>query len=440
MAITRKYSRAQSAQTKLNDCHLLMIEDQPSIAAMAASKLKERWHCQVTVAHSFQATKAILEAQSSTFFLALSDLNLPDASNGEIIDLLLQHQQSIIAVTGHFDKNLHAELTKKGVIDYVLKKNINAYDYVTQLVGRLYLNQSIEVLVVDDSKTVQKMTGAFLERQRLKVKFADNGQEALEMLKQPNHIKLVLVDSQMPVMDGLTFTAMARQIKDQNSLCIIGISSSDQIDLSAEFLKNGANDFISKPFTYDEITCRVNQNLTMLNYMEEMNNIANMDFLTKLPNRRKFFTDGNQLVKNAIGQKIHTVVGIVDIDFFKHINDTYGHDCGDEALIYVAEILKSTFKDSMIARLGGEEFGFIIQEKNFTASEQLVEAFRNALMNNHFEFDEKEIKLTASIGASYKLQENLDETLKIADEHLYLAKKTGRNKTVWNHGQPTLST
>jgi diguanylate cyclase (GGDEF)-like protein len=439
MVITRKNSRLNHSEKPLDNCHILLIEDQQSIAAMAVSKLKSKWNCDVTVVRSYAAAEAILESNQTRFFVALSDLNLPDAGNGEIIDLLIKHQQSVIAVTGHFDKNLHADLTNKGIIDYVLKKNINAYDYLTQLVGRLYLNQSIEVLVVDDSKTIQKMTGAYLEKQFLKVSFADNGEEALEILQQANEIKLVLVDSQMPVMDGLTFTAKARQIKDQNNLCIIGISSSEQKDLSAEFLKNGANDFISKPFSYDEITCRVNQNLTMLEYMEEMHNIANMDFLTKLPNRRNFFSLGNKIIYEAIQQKTHTTVGVVDIDFFKQINDTYGHDCGDEALKFVADIFKSTFKDSMIARLGGEEFGFIAQEKNFTESEKLVETFRTSLMNNSFKFHDNEIKLTASIGASYVLQNNLDETLKIADTHLYLAKKTGRNKTVWNHGKPAIN-
>lgn len=435
MATTRKNARTDYVKS-LEDCHILLIEDQQSIAAMTASMLQEKWNCAVTIANSYQAAQAILTANQTGFFLALSDLNLPDANNGEIIDLLLQHQQPVVAVTGHFNKNLHADLTNKGVIDYVLKKNINAYDYLTNLVGRLYLNQFIHVLMVDDSKSIQQVTGNFLTKQFLKVSFADNGQQALDILSQNNQIQLVLVDAEMPIMDGLTFTAMARQTKDQNKLCIIGISGSDQKDLSAEFLKNGANDFISKPFSYDEITCRVNQNLNIQGYMAEMQKIANVDFLTQLPNRRQFFSRGEKLFQAAKREKKHIAVGIIDIDFFKQVNDTYGHDCGDEALKHVSAILKNIFKNAIVARMGGEEFGFIAQEKNFTESNALVEVFRTTLMSSSFYFNSVEIKMTASIGASYILKENLDETLSIADHHLYLAKNSGRNKTVWNHGQP----
>ena len=435
MTTTRKNTRTDYAKS-LDDCHILLIEDQQSIAAMTASMLQEKWNCAVTIASSYQAAQAILTANQTGFFFSFFDLNLPDANNGEIIDLLLQHQQAVVAITGHFNKNLHADLIDKGVIDYVLKKNINAYDYLTNLVGRLYLNQFIHVLVVDDSKSIQQVTGNFLTKQFLKVSFADNGQQALDILSQNNQIQLVLVDAEMPIMDGLTFTAMARQTKDQNKLCIIGISGSDQKDLSAEFLKNGANDFISKPFSYDEITCRVNQNLNMQGYMAEMQKIANMDFLTQLPNRRHFFSHGEKLVQAAKQEKTHIAVGIIDIDFFKEVNDTYGHDCGDEALKHVSAILKNTFKNAIVARLGGEEFGFITQEKNFTESDALIELFRTTLMSSSFYFDSVEIKITASIGASYVLKENLDETLNIADHHLYLAKNSGRNKTVWNHGQP----
>lgn len=431
---SREFARPTTKKDIAN-CHILIVEDQKSIAQMTANLLKERWGCNVTIANSYAQTKEILKHQADHFFIVISDLNLPDAADGEIIDLLIAHKQKVVAITGYFDQALHAELSQKGVVDYVLKKNINAYEYLSKLIGRLYFNQSIKVLVIDDSESIQKVTGAYLKKQFLNVIYASDGQKGLAILHENPDIKLILVDAKMPNMDGLTFTAMARKQKDQNNLSIIGISSSDEVDLSAQFLKHGANDFISKPFSYDELTCRVNQNLSMLGYIEEIANIANVDYLTQMPNRRHFFNVGELAIKHAIAEKNHTIVAIMDIDFFKSINDNYGHDCGDFVLKEMANILKDHLADHIYARIGGEEFGFIISAANFIITKGLIESLLQRVAAHHFIFKEMRFNITVSIGASYEIRGNLDRTLKDADQNLYLAKMSGRNKVVWNHGQ-----
>lgn len=431
---SRNFVRPTIEQNIANS-HILIVEDQKSIAQMTAGLLKERWKCNVTIANSYTQTKEILNTQAEEFFIVISDLNLPDAADGEIIDLLISHNQKVVAITGHFDQALHADLSKKGVIDYVLKRNINAYEYLSKLIGRLYANQSIKVIVIDDSETIRNVTGAFLEKQFLNVIYANDGQEGLAILQENPDVKLILVDAKMPNMDGLTFTAMARKLKDQNNLSIIGISSSDEVDLSAQFLKHGANDFISKPFSYDELTCRVNQNLSMLGYIEEIATIANVDFLTQIPNRRHFFNVGELAIKQAIKEKNHTIVAIMDIDSFKSINDNYGHDCGDFVLKEMANLIKEYLAGHLYARIGGEEFGFVISAANFIVTKALIENLLQAIAQHNFTFKDMRFNITVSIGASYEIRGNLDRTLKDADQNLYLAKMSGRNKVVWNHGQ-----
>lgn len=413
------------------DCHILLVEDQHSLATMTAGMLTDRWGFTVTIASTYQQTKKILERDGKKFFLTVSDLNLPDAPNGEVIDLLAKHNQPTIAITGFFDQDLHDELRIKGVIDYVLKKSINAYEYLVQLIGRLYYNQFIKVIVIDDSESLKKMTRTFLKKQFLKVVGASNGQEGLALLEKHPDVKLVLVDAQMPVMDGLTFTAKARQIKNQNELCIIGISSTSVIDLSAKFLKHGANDFVSKPFTFDELTCRVNQNLNMLSYIEKIHRIAHVDYLTQLPNRRDFFNEGDVLLQEAIATNSNTVVGIIDIDFFKHINDTYGHDCGDVVLKSIARTIQETLENHSYARIGGEEFGFIITLSSIGKVKALINTLIDRVRAQTISYQEHTLNITISIGVTKVLQSNLDETIKIADNNLYEAKTSGRNKVAW---------
>lgn len=429
MSITRKNKR-KSSITSNPLWHVLVVEDQVSLAKMTANMLKARWQCHVTIANTYQQTKKLLQTKSSAFFLTVTDLNLPDAPNGEIIDLLAEFKQPTIAITGHFDQTAHKELRKKGVIDYVLKKNINAYEYLANFVGRMYFNQHINVLVIDDSEAMRKMAGHYLEQQFLNVIYAENGEEGLAALNMHPDIKLVLVDAEMPKMDGLTFTAKARQLKANNDLTIIGISSAGTADLSTQFLKHGANDFISKPFSYEELTCRVNQNLNLLDYITKINKIAHIDYLTELPNRRHFFEKGQSIFTQAFESGAACIVGILDIDHFKHINDEYGHDCGDAVLQAISQLLKSQLTDQHIARIGGEEFGFILQADNLESCATIITSLHQRIAQQRIDYEGQELRVTASIGYTSQLHATLDDTLIEADSYLYKAKTNGRNQVI----------
>lgn len=403
MSITRRNKR-KNRKDASPTWHVLLVEDQASLAKMTASMLETRWNCHVTIAHTYQQTKKLLQAKANAFFLTVTDLNLPDAPNSEIIDLLAEFKQPTIAITGHFDQTAHKDLRKKGVIDYVLKKNINAYEYLANFVGRMYYNQQIKVLVVDDSEAMRKMAGNYLQQQFLNVIYAENGEEGLSQLNEYPDIKLALVDAEMPKMDGLTFTAKARQIKANNDLTIIGISSADTADLSTQFLKHGANDFISKPFSYEELTCRVNQNLNLLDYITKINKVALIDYLTELPNRRYFFEKGQAIFTQAFESGAACIVGILDIDHFKRINDEYGHDCGDVVLQAVSSLLKENLKEQHIARIGGEEFGFILQSENLQSCANMLSVLHKQIAQQTIDYEGDLLTVTASIGYTSRLQ------------------------------------
>jgi len=405
---------------------------------MTAGMHKTRWNCHVTIASTYQQTKKLLHTKADAFFLTVTDLNLPDAPNGEIIDLLREYQQPTVAITGHFDQTAHKLLRKKGVIDYVLKKNINAYEYLSSFVGRLYHNQTIKVLVIDDSESMRLMVGHHLKRQFLNVVYASNGEEGLEKLNTHSDIKLVLVDAEMPVMDGLTFTAMARQIKAHNALTIIGISSAGTPDLSTQFLKHGANDFISKPFSYEELTCRLHHNLDLLDHITKISELANVDFLTQLPNRRFFLEKGQSIFNKCQKESTPCLVGVLDIDHFKTINDQYGHDCGDHVLKLVSAMMQQIMEGDHIARIGGEEFGFIVQASDIAHCIARVNILHETIPLQRIHYKGASISVTASIGITTSLKSNLDETLIVADKHLYSAKDSGRNKIIGESDQVTV--
>jgi len=319
---------------------------------------------------------------------------------------------------------------EKGAIDFIDKSNKNAYPYACELVGRLYKNHQIKILVVDDALSSVKIVEHMLQKQNFQVLTASNGKQALEVLEKNQDIRIILTDFAMPEMDGLQLTIKVRELYSKDNLAIIGLSGMNNELLSSNFIKNGANDFLIKPFFYDELLCRVNQNIDMLERIEYINRLANQDFMTKVFNRRYFFTQGDDLYLLAKEEQTQLTMCMMDIDHFKMVNDTYGHDCGDVVLIHFANLLKEFFKGSLVARLGGEEFAVLFNGLDYQEILSSLDGFRQELETTEISCEKNTLKITVSIGATDQYSDSIDGMLKLADDNLYQAKDTGRNKVV----------
>lgn len=429
MSVIRKASRKSlKADCAANHQSVLIIEDQRSLALLMKGMIEENYAARVDLAASLSEAKSLLE-ENSNYFVAVTDLNLPDADYEEILDTLAERNIPAIAITGEFGDDMREKVLKKGVVDYVLKESINAYGYVSELVCRLAKNLVTKLLVVDDAAAIRSMLSAYLEMYGFEVFQATNGKEALELLNREQTIKVVVTDYNMPEMDGFSLTVEARKKFGKNKLAIIGISSSDDHMISARFLKNGANDFIVKPFNFEEVICRVNQNLDLLDMIEEAQDAANLDFLTKIFNRRYFFVEGEKLLAKNIKSDTLSAVAMLDLDHFKSINDTHGHDVGDIVLIAVAKLLNEYFNDHLPARLGGEEFAVLLSGVEVDDVVMKLEKFREAVETLEFE-EVPGLTVSTSIGLCTEKRGDLDYLLNEADKKLYQAKQAGRNQLV----------
>lgn len=264
----------------------------------------------------------------------------------------------------------------------------------------------------------------------LNVIMASNGKEALEIIKNSEKtFSLVLTDYHMPIMDGMELTFRLREIYDKDELGIIALSSNTTLEIATEFLKIGANDFINKPYLETEVVTRINSNLDLIDLFKKTKDMANKDFLTGLYNRRYFFESGDSILKKSIRAKKNLALAMFDIDKFKNINDTYGHEVGDMAICEVGKIIDKYLRQSdLVARFGGEEFCILIDNISYKDSKSLFEKIRLAFENNVITINNIELKFTVSIGVFYGLNENLEEMIKIADEGLYYCKNNGRNQ------------
>ncbi len=409
---------------------ILIVEDNKALAKLISLKMQSELSFEIDTAYSLQEAKLFIKKY--TYFLALLDLNLPDAPNGEIVDYALENGVRSIVLSGIVDKNIKKQLLQKDIIDYIKKDGIGSIDYIIATIQRLQDNQKHKVLIVDDSLVFRNKMQRMLKNMLFQVITVAHGEEALAILQTYPDIKIVLTDYFMPVMDGLELTKEIRKIYSKNELSIITISSNQDDEVTALFLKNGANDYIYKPFSKEEFTCRLNNTIEALENIEKITNHANRDFLTGVYNRRYFYAHANEYFQDAKAREENFATIMIDIDNFKSINDTYGHETGDNVIVTLTGILTANVdaKD-IVARFGGEEFCIILKDMTPNAIQGKCEYLRNKVANTAVKAGKEEIRFTISIGVATSPEDTLEESINTADMYLYNAKNSGKNRVVW---------
>ena len=410
---------------------ILIVEDNKTLAKLIEKKISSELNLEVDLAYTFQEAKLFLKRYS--YFLTLLDLNLPDAPNGEIVDYTLKTNNHVIILSGNIDKEFRKKMLQKNIIDYVNKSGVNDIHYIIQTIKRLQKNKNHTILVVDDSIVFRKQMQTMLENMFFNVITVAHGEEALGMLQSNPNVSLALIDYHMPVMNGLDLTLEIRKEFAKNDMSIITISSNSDDEITALFLKNGANDYITKPFSKEEFSCRINNSIEALENIHIITNHANRDYLTGLYNRRYFYQDMQEYLAFATQNSEPFAIAMLDIDNFKTINDTYGHDEGDRVITALADILRSSTKPTdLVARFGGEEFCVVLKNSSSQEALEILENIRATVAKHRFMSKKKEeISFSISIGVSFEHEEGLDESLNQADMHLYSAKQNGKNQIIF---------
>lgn len=403
---------------------VLVVEDSKVVQQVLRHLTAQYLDVAVDFAWSLNECQDYIEKHK--YSLALVDLTLPDAPNGEVAKFTLSHAIPTVVLTSKIDEYKRQQMLELGVIDYVIKDNRDSYHYAIKLVAQLLRNQGCKALVADDSVLSRSLMKQMLEKQLFDVTDAQDGQQALEIIKSNPNIKLLMTDYAMPLMDGFELVKAVRNFRGRDDLAIIGLSGAGKHGLSARFIKYGANDFLTKPFMNEEFHCRVMQTMEQLSLIADIKESAYRDYLTGMYNRRYFYQYAEQLLK----KQQQNTLALLDIDFFKNINDTLGHEAGDQALKQVAAIIKTTFSKFTVARVGGEEFAIILDDIDTARGREYLEGFRKKLAKHEFLIDEKPFSITISIGVADFQNTDLTQAMRIADAALYEAKNNGRNCVV----------
>lgn len=406
---------------------VLIIEDNQENMAFMRNLIAKTGLRPICTSSLVEAKHVFSVSAPEEFLCAVVDFNLPDAPQGQAIDFSIESFIPTIVITDTLDESTRKSILKKNIVDYIPKENIQVYSYLTRLLARLDKNKKIGVLVVDDSRLHRHAMTSLLMRHNFITFQASDAEHGLEILKEQSNIKLAIIDENMPGMSGLQMISELRKNFNEEDLGIIGISSDTNSGLSAMFIKSGANDYLHKPYYHEEFFCRVMQNVERLENIATIRRVANSDYLTGLPNRRHFFARVEAFQKTL--PKLQSLA-IIDIDHFKNINDTYGHDCGDYSLKELAKLVVEYFSDYTAARFGGEEFCVYFSNTPHDEALQIMQDFRLALQAKELTFEKQTIKCTVSIGLTKLSKGGINGMIKRADELLYEAKNNGRNQVV----------
>jgi diguanylate cyclase (GGDEF)-like protein len=292
------------------------------------------------------------------------------------------------------------------------------------------------ILVVDDTVTNLDILADLLHN--YDVIDALSGKDALQIVNE-EEIDLILLDIMMPEMDGYEVCKKLKENPKTKKIPIIFITAiTDESNLEYAY-DLGASDYITKPFKPKELLAKVKRELhiqELIHSLEvskkELELLAATDPLTKLYNRRYFTESSNQIFNLCKRSKEEISVIIMDIDNFKSINDTYGHNIGDDVIIDIAnKLVQNQRKSDVACRFGGEEFVLLLPNTKKESAFIIAEKIRKNVESSIIHLQNDTLQYTISIGVAdvhFKDELNIEKALKRADEALYIAKNNGKNQ------------
>jgi diguanylate cyclase (GGDEF)-like protein len=301
-----------------------------------------------------------------------------------------------------------------------------------QLFREKDISTGLRVLVVDDDPAMLRLLSHWLQKAGYTVETASDGEQALRMV-QERCPDFLLTDWEMPRMNGLELCRQVRQLQLPHYVYVLFLTVKSTKDEVVAGLEIGADEFLSKPVQRAELLARMYAGLRVLELERSLNRMAQIDPLTNLMNRRTFFQNIERMWQNAQREGTPLACVMIDIDFFKRINDLHGHGAGDALLKSVSKILGDACTgEEIVCRYGGEEFCAILPNTWEHDAMVWADRVRCCLASTHVMFNQAQLRATGSFGVAqtYGDTRSCDRLLDHADQALLCAKQSGRNRVV----------
>lgn len=300
----------------------------------------------------------------------------------------------------------------------------------------------MKLLIADDDKTSCDMLVKMTRKWGYEPITVTDGEAAWQVLQQQQPPRILLIDWEMPKLNGLQLCQRIRSYTNSDPAYIIMLTArTETVDVVAA-LDMGANEYITKPFNLTELQARIQVGKRMLDLQQELNDAkellaykANYDVLTGLLNRRAIMEALNKEISRSFRQQQSLCIALTDVDFFKQVNDSYGHLAGDHVLFEMAQRISEQLRPyDSVGRYGGEEF-LILFNSQIEGAKIVFERVRQVIANSAFKYQQHTLNITISCGFTvFNPPRDKRESMKLfdtADRALYQAKEHGRNKVIY---------
>ncbi|MBF0378078.1 MAG: diguanylate cyclase [Desulfamplus sp.] len=290
------------------------------------------------------------------------------------------------------------------------------------------------ILIVDDEPYNLKILNELL-RSDYSTRVATNGERALEIAMSDNPPDLILLDVMMPGIDGYEVCRRLKSVANTQDIPVIFITAKTDEQDEVRGFEAGAVDYVTKPFRPIVVQARVRTHIDLRIKTQLLKNQSLRDGLTGIANRRRFNDYLETMWSCGIRDPSPLSLIILDIDHFKLYNDKYGHQEGDSCLIRVADCLEASVrrKIDIVARYGGEEFGCILPKTDLEGACQVAQKFQNEILSLEIPHIDSSTNGYVSVSQGVATlvptrKSSSDELLRMADQALYKAKESGRNR------------
>jgi two-component system cell cycle response regulator len=449
---------------------ILVVDDVPANVKLLEARLSAEYF---DVATAYSGAEALTMAERAECDIVLLDVMMPDMDGFEVCRRLktnpATHHIPVVMVTALDQPSDRVQGLEAGADDFLTKpvsdvalvSRVRSLARLKMVTDELRMRavtskeigiQSAEreavaetgrngrVLIVDDRKSSYERLVATLSAEHT-VDVEAEPSEALFHAAEGNY-DLLIVSLGLQNFDGLRLCSQVRSLERTRNLPILAVSEPDNNPRLLRGLEIGVNDYLIRPIDKNELLARTRTQIKKKRYTERLRDNMQMsiemaitDALTGLHNRRYMETHLGTLVEQAATRGKPISVLVLDIDYFKSVNDTYGHDAGDDVLREFAIRLRKSIRNIDLAcRYGGEEFVIVMPETDMGVATMVAERLRRRIAAEPFAIqqDMRLLDVTISIGIAARAEagDTAATILKRADQALYRAKRDGRNRVV----------
>lgn len=404
---------------------ILLIDDNKMLSKLLAKKIQNTLNYEVDIAHTMAEAIAML---NNDYFLSFVDLCLPDAMNGEIVDVVADKIPAIV-LTASNDTNKREEFMHKNILDYIFKESDTCVDQILDAISTLSYYAKTKVILAMAKLPERNEIKKFLSQRLFKVLAAAHGEEALLYLEDNDDTKLIIADAKMPVVSGEELLAEIRTKYNDDDLGVILLGEKDDV-AEARVLKNGANDYLIKPLLKELFNCRLDR---VLNYMQDKKFIKtynNLDHTSGLKDHYTFRSEVEDYLNDIAGGEQEFAFAFLDIDELKSINDEYGFEIGDSIIkICADEMIAETKGRDILGRYSAEKFGILLKNISQERALKILSRIRVNIKNAGILINLDELFFTASLGVVFANSgAKLDDLVEKATKALSAAKNNGKDR------------